>query len=191
MLLLVGASIMLASCNTSKTYAERKRDKYRSSRTVVKSDRRAPAKTTRSHPTRTSKKTSVSSLRTSIVATAKQHLGTRYVYGGKKPGGFDCSGFTTHVYQANGIHLTGASQQQAKQGRRTNKSQLQAGDLIFFGKGKVSHVGIVASTDGGSLTVIHSTSSRGVVIEDIAGSSYWQSRYLYGKDILSESYASR
>lgn len=182
---------MLASCNTSKTYAERKRDKYRSSRSVVKSDRRTSTKTTRSHRTRTTKKSSTNSLRASIVATAQQHLGTKYVYGGKKPGGFDCSGFTTHVFQSHGIHLTGASQQQADQGRRTSKSQLQPGDLVFFGRGKVSHVGIVAEAGRGSLTVIHSTSSRGVVMEDISGSEYWQSRYLYGKDILSETYASR
>lgn len=46
-----------------------------------------------------------SSSGSAIVDTAKQHLGTRYVYGGASPSGFDCSGFTMYVYQRFGYSL--------------------------------------------------------------------------------------
>ena len=42
-----------------------------------------------------------------IVNTAKAHLGTRYVYGGAAPGGFDCSGFTMYVYKQYGYISSG------------------------------------------------------------------------------------
>lgn len=46
-----------------------------------------------------------SSSGSAIVDTAKQYLGTRYVYGGASPSGFDCSGFTMYVYQQFGYSL--------------------------------------------------------------------------------------
>jgi len=63
--------------------------------------------------------------------------------------------------------------------------QLKEGDLVFFGsKRKVSHVAIVASVEKNKIEVIHSTSSRGVVIDNISNSDYWQKRYLFGRDVL-------
>ena len=42
----------------------------------------------------------------SIVATAKQYLGYKYVYGGSSPStGFDCSGFTSYIFKQYGISL--------------------------------------------------------------------------------------
>jgi len=107
-------------------------------------------------------------------------MGKPYVYGGKKPSsGFDCSGFTAHVYNENGVSVSGPSYQQAKQGKKKSMRELKEGDLVFFGSGrKVTHVAIVASADRDKLEVIHSTSSRGVVIDDISNSDYWKKRYL-------------
>ena len=65
-------------------------------------------------------------------------------------------------------------------------SELQEGDLVFFGtNNKVSHVAIVANVDQNELKVIHSTSSRGVVIDDISSSNYWKKRYLFGRDVMN------
>jgi len=105
-------------------------------------------------------------------------MGKPYVYGGKKPSsGFDCSGFTAHVYNENGVPVSGPSYQQAKQGKKKAMRELKEGDLVFFGSGrKVTHVAIVANAD---------RSSRGVVIDDISNSDYWQKRYLFGRDVIN------
>jgi len=128
----------------------------------------------------------LSSKRYSIVQTAKKYLGKPYNYGGKKPNsGFDCSGFTSYVYAENGIQVKGASYHQAKLGVKKSMKDLKEGDLVFFGsKRKVSHVGIVAEADKGNIAVIHSTSSRGVVIDDITNSDYWRKKYLFGRDVI-------
>ncbi|MDR2019837.1 MAG: C40 family peptidase, partial [Treponema sp.] len=48
-------------------------------------------------------------LRRMIVETAKRYLGVPYVYGASSPGGFDCSGFVSFVYQAAGIGVPRSS----------------------------------------------------------------------------------
>ena len=117
----------------------------------------------------TSSNSSASS--SSIVATARQHLGTRYVYGGASPSGFDCSGFTMYIYQQHGYSLphTATGQWQSGLGTKVwSIGALQPGDLVFFNDparnaGKAcSHAGIYIG-DG---QFIHSSSSRsnGVII---------------------------
>jgi len=77
--------------------------------------------------------------------TAKKYIGVPYVYGGRSPKGFDCSGLTSYVYDRQGVKLPRSSSKQAKAGRMVRKRNLQPGDLVFFSTGKrgqVSHVGI-------------------------------------------------
>ncbi len=54
----------------------------------------------------------------------------------------------------------------------------QPGDLVFFkrDKGPIFHVSIITAYEKGSLQVIHSTSSRGVIIENILSSPYWNNK---------------
>lgn len=128
-------------------------------------------------------------LRMSIVKEARRFLGTNYKYGGEKPSGFDCSGFTSHVFSnALGIKISRTSEGQAKEGQLKPLNELKAGDLVFFGenKGEISHVAIVVRNSTKNLVVIHSTSSGGVMLDDINYSNYWEKKLLYGVDILSE-----
>lgn len=115
----------------------------------------------------------------SIVDTAMKHLGTRYVYGGASPSGFDCSGFTMYVYSQHGYSLphTATGQWQSGIGSRVYSiGELQSGDLVFFNDpsrnaGKAcSHAGIYIG--GGQF--IHSSSSRsnGVIISDLTSGYY-------------------
>jgi len=177
-LLLIVLMFAFSSCSSSRQYAHKTSKKSRTERT-----KRSTAKV------RSKKPSSIvnSSKRTKIVSTAKKYIGKSYSYGGKKPStGFDCSGFTSHVYKNNGVNVNGPSYQQAKQGKRKSMKELQKGDLVFFGKNnKVSHVAIVADVNLNKIKVIHSTSSRGVVIDDISSSDYWQKRYLFGRDVLN------
>jgi cell wall-associated NlpC family hydrolase len=169
--------LVFSSCSGNKRYANNFKKKTRTERTSRSNSGKSNSK--RSY-------TSSSAKRSGIVKTAKKYIGKPYVYGGKKPSsGFDCSGFTSHVYKENGVAVHGPSYKQAKQGRKKSLTQLKAGDLVFFGSGtKVTHVAIVANVSKGKIEVIHSTSSRGVVIDDIANSKYWKKRYLFGRDVL-------
>ena len=92
-------------------------------------------------------------LGTSAVAYGRKYLGVPYVWGGTTPSGFDCSGYAQYVYRQMGINLPRTSYQQWDYLRNRGKSiaakQLQPGDLVFFGKGKVSHVMMYAG--GGML----------------------------------------
>jgi len=123
-------------------------------------------------------------LRMEIISYAKQHLGTNYKYGGTTVKGFDCSGFTSHVMSEFNIPLNRTSRDQAAQGKKIAVKNAKPGDLIFFSKGgRIFHVSIISSNKNGQIQVIHSTSSRGVVIDNITNSKYWSSKIHSVRDI--------
>lgn len=130
--------------------------------------------------------TESSSSNSDIAATAKQYLGTGYVYGGASPRGFDCSGFTMYVYSQHGYSLphSATSQWQSGLGTRVYSiSELQPGDLVFINDpsrnaGKAcSHAGIYTG-DG---QFIHSSSSRsgGVIVSSLT-SGYYNTYFVGG-----------
>ncbi len=127
--------------------------------------------------------------RQDIIKAAKKNLGIKYKYAGNTPKtGFDCSGFTKYVFAKKGINLPRVSREQAKVGRRINLKYASAGDLVFFGKrGKVSHVAIVSENKKGNIYVIHSTSSKGVKIDNISTSKYWKPRILFARNVLDSN----
>lgn len=150
-----------------------------------RSERKTRVKSKPKPDARTTSKTQTDLIRENIIASAMQYKGIKYVYGGKTPKGFDCSGFTSHVFAENGVTLKGASRHQATVGKAKTLKQAQPGDLIFFkNKGKVVHVSIVVEQEKDKLWVVHSTSSRGVVKDEILNSSYWKPKIAGVRDIL-------
>lgn len=127
-------------------------------------------------------------LRRKITDYAQRFEGSRYLYAGKKPStGFDCSGFTSFVMAEYGIVLSPSSREQATQGREIRVEQALPGDLIFFRRSAsepVFHVSLVIENDRESLWVIHSTTSRGVIIEDLLASSYWKPKIFSARDVI-------
>ena len=116
-------------------------------------------------------------LRDQILITAKKQLGTPYVWAGSSPDGFDCSGFTSYVMSKNGSKLPRRAVDQFNDAPKVKVKNAQKGDLVFFDNGSgVSHVGIVISEKGSPLMMIHSSSSKGVIITDVTKSAYWTKR---------------
>jgi cell wall-associated NlpC family hydrolase len=81
-----------------------------------------------------------SSLGERAVALARAELGVPYVWGGESPSGFDCSGLVQYVYGRLGVALPRVAADQYRAGRHVSRSQLRAGDLVFFDH--LGHVGI-------------------------------------------------
>jgi hypothetical protein len=97
-----------------------------------------------------------------FVLTAKRFLGSPYVWGGKSPKGFDCSGFVQTVFHSAGIDLPRDAHQQYDFFKLAciELENSKLGDLHFFGTEKsINHIAI--ST--GENTFIH---SQGFVKEE-------------------------
>lgn len=109
---------------------------------------------------------------------AKSKMGTRYVWGGTTPAGFDCSGLTLYACKQNGITIPRTSIEQSKAGVPVPRSALQPGDLVFFDtskqrRGYVNHVGIYMG-DG---KFIHASSAKKRVIVTSLDAPFYKSRY--------------
>jgi cell wall-associated NlpC family hydrolase len=89
------------------------------------------------------KRPGTSPLADNIVKTAHKYIGVPYVYGGRSPKGFDCSGLVWYIYRQHGIELPDSSWKQAKGGMKVSRDEMLPGDLIFFQRnGRVNHVGL-------------------------------------------------
>lgn len=118
--------------------------------------------------------------RQQIIEEAKKQLGVQYKWAGTDPSGFDCSGFTSYVFNQFSKQLPRRAEDQYKSSVKIKQYAAQKGDLIFFDNGSgISHVGIIVSNKGEPLSMIHASSSKGIIITNIEESEYWLKR-IYG-----------
>ncbi len=109
-----------------------------------------------------------------LVRYAKKYLGGRYVWGGTKPSGFDCSGYIRYLYAKEGIKLPRTAYAQSKVGRPISKANLKKGDLLFFLTDKkrhipITHVGMYI----GNGKFIHAASREdGIIISSLFKGKY-------------------
>ncbi|RHB49360.1 SH3 domain-containing C40 family peptidase [Exiguobacterium sp. AM39-5BH] len=118
---------------------------------------------------------STSSARTKLVAESKKYLGTPYRYGGTTTSGFDCSGYTGHVYKkAINKSIPRDSRSQYSNSKKVSKSAIQAGDLVFFSHNgsTIQHVGMALSK-----TQMINSETGGVKYASFT-SGYWAPRYV-------------
>lgn len=113
-----------------------------------------------------------------LIEEARRWIGTPYKFGGKDKAGADCSGFVMEVFRiAAGILLPRNSAEQKEFCKEITKSQMVAGDLLFFSSNvsrkKTAHVGIYV----GNGIMIHASSSQGV-IESSIESNYYLNHFL-------------
>ena len=118
-----------------------------------------------------------------IVSTAKGLMGVAYVFGGTSPKGFDCSGLLQYVFKMNGLSIPRLADEQYQLGRKAQRNQLSAGDLVFFTTytSGVSHCGIYVG-DG---KFLHASSSRGVTINSL-DDEYWRARFVGAKKLVKD-----
>lgn len=128
-------------------------------------------------------------LREDMAGHSRVYIGSRYRRGGKTPKtGVDCSGFTAYVYGVFNLDLSAGSSDQARRGKAVPLSKVQQGDLVFFGyRGRITHVAMVVKNEEDGISVIHSTSSKGVIIQNISKSKYWKPKILFARDVISEN----
>ncbi|NCC31255.1 MAG: NlpC/P60 family protein, partial [Chloroflexia bacterium] len=116
-----------------------------------------------------------------VASYAVQFIGSRYVWGGSSPRGFDCSGLTSYVYRQFGVNLphSAAGKYSTRYGAMIGSmGSLAPGDLMFFantgGRRGITHVAIYL---GGGRMVHAMTPSYGVQASSI-WSSYWQNTFV-------------
>ncbi|MBW5251295.1 MULTISPECIES: C40 family peptidase [Streptomyces] len=97
----------------------------------------------------------------SVVAFAQAQIGDAYVSGGTGPNSWDCSGLVQAAFRTVGVDLPRVSQSQSTAGTQVSLSNLQPGDILYWGgAGSAYHVGIYV---GGGQFVGAQNSSTGVV----------------------------
>lgn len=122
-------------------------------------------------------------LRHSLLELARKQLGSRYVYGGARPGAFDCSGLTYYLYKQHGTQLQRRASLQLQNGIIVPKEALQVGDLVFFrqtGNYPADHVGIYA----GNNQIIHASTKRGIEYTDL-DKGYCKDYFLCARRIIA------
>ena len=152
-------------------------------------------KTTQVANSNTSAASGISSYHSQIaqkaIAAARTYIGTRHVMGGVSRSGVDCSGLTHLAFKEAGIDLSRDSRAQSVTGANISIDNVEAGDLVFFATGsdpnRISHVGIITKTGKRreDLEFIHTSTSRGVVEEQLFKYEYWQKAYRHARRVIS------
>ena len=107
----------------------------------------------------------VTDIQMEICEYARQFVGNPYRWGGTSlTKGADCSGFTLSVYANYGVSLPHSSKAQANCGTRIDLSELQPGDLVFYGGSNIHHVAMYI----GNGQVVHAQSTdTGIVVSSM------------------------
>ncbi|MBE1599305.1 cell wall-associated NlpC family hydrolase [Streptomyces stelliscabiei] len=142
--------------------AERKAEAERAAR-----DSERTTLTTNSSTTTTTTTAPASGSVGTVIAFLKAQLGDAYVMGATGPNAWDCSSLVQAAFKQVGVSLPRVSQDQSMQGTEVSLSNLQVGDILYWGaKGSAYHVGVYV---GNGQYLDAANPSKGVVIQDLSG----------------------
>ncbi|MGH4032503.1 C40 family peptidase [Actinomycetota bacterium Odt1-20B] len=103
----------------------------------------------------------------SVISFLKAQLGDAYVMGASGPNAWDCSSLVQAAFKQAGVSLPRVSQDQSTMGTEVGTSNLQVGDILYWGgKGSAYHVGVYI---GNGQYLDAANPGKGVVIQDLSG----------------------
>jgi peptidoglycan DL-endopeptidase LytE len=110
-----------------------------------------------------------------LVRVVKTFLGAPYRLGGSTIKGIDCSAFVKRIYEIFNIDLPRTVREQVRFGKKVDKEQLEAGDLVFFKtrRGNNGHVGIYI----GNNEFVHASYRNKEVKVDSLNAPYFNQRF--------------
>ena len=129
----------------------------------------------------------VMQIRQYVSGYAQNFVGVPYRRAGTSPrSGFDCSGFTSYILKEFELKASSCSLTQSGEGERIDLDSVLPGDLVFFGRGKrIQHVAMVVEKTDEGIFCVHSTCTRGVIVENISTSKYWKPKILFARDVIT------
>lgn len=122
-----------------------------------------------------------------IVSYAFAFDGVRYKRGGTSIDGMDCSGLVVTTFERENISLPRISRDMALRGDPIDLKEVSKGDLLFFATRKnskvISHVGIVTTARDGFVEFIHSSTTQGVIVSNMA-EKYWYFAFVEARRVI-------
>lgn len=102
-----------------------------------------------------------------VISFLKAQLGDAYVMGASGPNAWDCSSLVQAAFKQAGVDLPRVSQDQSVAGTPVALSNIQVGDILYWGgAGSAYHVGVYI---GNGQYLDAANPSKGVVIQDLSG----------------------
>ncbi|MFC8129058.1 C40 family peptidase [Streptomyces sp. NPDC057302] len=103
----------------------------------------------------------------SVIGFLKAQLGDAYVMGASGPNAWDCSSLVQAAFKQAGVDLPRVSQDQSVAGTPVSLSNVQVGDILYWGgAGSAYHVGVYI---GNGQYLDAANPGKGVVIQDLSG----------------------
>ena len=148
----------------AKAAAEKKAEEERASRTT---ERTTLSTQTTSAGSSDSAPAPASGSVGAVIGFLKAQLGDAYVMGASGPNAWDCSSLVQAAFKQAGVDLPRVSQDQSVAGTPVSLSNVQVGDILYWGgAGSAYHVGVYI---GNGQYLDAANPSKGVVIQDLSG----------------------
>ena len=188
---LLGISLLIIAlvsvgCGSGKKRKSNKKQKSKGKKEIVQQPHKDTATRTTSVDKPIKKVTKPNPQIEKVINTAQSYIGVPYRFGGTTRNGLDCSGLVMLSYQAINIKLPRNSKEMSEVGKPVKESELLPGDLVFFSKSystAISHTGLIIEASSQSAKFIHSSTSKGVRIDDL-NSSYWHPLFKSARRIV-------
>ncbi|MCX7857422.1 MAG: C40 family peptidase [Deltaproteobacteria bacterium] len=121
----------------------------------------------------------VEEIRSRVVEISVSLIGKPYLFGGKGPDAFDCSGLIHYVFRSVNIALPLSTEKLIKTGMEISKENVTPGDLVFFKIQKELHAGIMISKE----EFIHASKLKGVGVDTLR-SAYWAKNVIAFRSVI-------